>query len=344
VVTIFARSHQTSEGRHFGRISSRGYLPEQIEQWTPSPDELTVPQAFYEPIDEQTYRRFARYKELSFNAYLCYLFPLTFLSFIFMLSDDTNLNLFIWTTVVLTFFLIVTPLSSFYCRHRAMRILLLRPFGDSEMTIPLRQFVLENLGWLGYVFTLSDGGYRQDAVLSATRFYNWFWYVIIYLILNPLFRNSFRVAIVRSERGFAKLHRFLACSFYPSLISFLSGGQAFNIVSANKWWKTCILTLMYSCDLIIVDLSVTKSGTNWELRQIISRKFVSKCIFVASETYEFEVSQMLKTHFNFAERPRVNYYKSDGEVIPSEAEAFQDQLNKLTKATFVAWADIAGST
>jgi hypothetical protein len=102
-------------------------------------------------------------------------------------------------------------------------------------------------------------------------------------MLAPLFRNSPRIAGVKNERTFQRLRRALMRQMRPSLRSFLSGGEAFNIRSADEWWQDCIAMLMHSCEIVVVDLSMVKEGTAWELNELHQRALLTRCIFVAGE-------------------------------------------------------------
>jgi hypothetical protein len=157
----------------------------------------------------------------------------------------------------------------------------------------------------------------------------------VLLFLTPIFRNSTRIATIKSERKFRNLQKFLLRRLRPSWVSFLSDGQAFNIRSTDLWWKPCVLTLLQSSDIIVVDLSKVKSGTAWELHQIKSRGLIAKCLFVVADVHQSDLKSILDEHF--AEMPLdVHVYKESG--ILNDPPVF---LAKLASAVDSALTDRA---
>ena len=92
--------------------------------------------------------------------------------------------------------------------------------------------------------------------------------------------------------------------------SFLTGAQAFNIRSTDSWWKLCIQMLLQSCEIIVVDVSKVKQGTDWELNQIRAKSLLSKSIFVVSEDAAEQAGPILERYFDAAEMPPISAFSS----------------------------------
>jgi hypothetical protein len=240
------------------------------------------------------------------------------------LADSAFLkNTFTSAVLLLMFTLVV---SGLLFKPFALRILLLRPFGERRMTASLKRFVRKNLGTLGYVYTLSDRSYRPaNPILIYTLMA---FSEVFVLMLNVALLTSFRIATVRNGGSFRKLETFLARKRYTaSALAFQSGGQAFNVRSTDPWWKICILMLMSSCEVIVVDLSRVKAGTTWELDHLYAAGIESKCLFIVSEDKLPELNVVLKEHFGANSSPSVFTYHANGELL--EPERFRAALEEV---------------
>lgn len=343
-------------------LSRRGVRDEATRSWRPEARELTVPPAFRTGVPISKYLRMVRNGKRLFGAFFYFLIALiVFIPSAFVLErafdvprgftnapwetylqpfGDPATSALLFgldrTAFLFSMLLFAVPLSAALLhRKRALRILLLRPFGEKRMTRPLKNFVTRTLGPFGYVFTLSDRSYRPNIfvtvlVLLPIQGVE----MIAMLIIGPLIRNSLRIASVKSDRTFRSLERFLLRKFRPSYWSFLSGRQAFNIRSTDTWWQLCIDMLMLSCDAIVVDLSKVKAGTAWELRQLHVRNVMDRCIFVISSEHQAELESTLSQHFNNA-RPTVFIFDVKGRI--GEPQRFSDQLVTIMEHAFERW-------
>jgi hypothetical protein len=103
-------------------------------------------------------------------------------SFFLLMVSAAGLVIFFATLII----------SAITLRNRSMRVLLLRPFGDSNMTSALKRVVLQYLGPLGHVYTLSDRNYRPNPLLRLSDVAGQFWRYLTSQFLRP----SLRVASV----------------------------------------------------------------------------------------------------------------------------------------------------
>jgi hypothetical protein len=214
-------------------------------------------------------------------------------------------------------------------RKRALRILLLRPFGEKEMTQALRKFVCENIGRVGYVFTLSDKHFKPSPLLTLLAAIGDIAGLLAMYVLGPLLRNSRRIATVKSERSFVRLEKKLLRQLRPAAMAFFSGEQAFNIRSTDDWWQACIEMFMHSCDFVVVDVSKIKTGTAWELNELHGRSMLKKCVFVALEGNDQAVTDTLATYFDRDTAPPVFVYRENGQMTSDDAGPFSARLTHL---------------
>lgn len=110
---------------------------------------------------------------------------------------------------------------------------------------------------------------------------------------------------------------------------FLSNRQAFAIRSSDAWWQLCVLMLMYSCDAIVIDLSLVKSGTEWELNEIKSRAFLNKCMFVVNENSEHAFEDTISQYFGAIGTRQVFAYRSNGSL--KDGKSFSSQLESILR-------------
>ena len=325
-------------------LERRGHSRGELDSWKPDPSELTAPGAVDFAISPSEYVALSRAKQRYFLFYknvgvwcVALLAFWGLLGFANSVSENSNLGsralvwiAFIWA-LGLFFFVGVR------FRNRALRILLLRPFGEKEMTAALSAFVTENVGKIGYVLTLSDQHYKPNLLLRLiAELPGQFFAFFVMYALGPLMRNSMRIATVKNERTFRKLQNKLMRQARPSFFSFLSGDQAFNIRSTDPWWQFCIQMLMHSCEIIVVDLSKVKAGTRWELTELHRRSLHDKCAFVAGQGNEANLGEVFAEHFNKVS-PKVFLYGNDGQVVPEQAEQFAAVLARLTTAGLESW-------
>jgi hypothetical protein len=322
-------------------LERRGHSRAELEHWTPDASDLAVPSAVDFPISPNKYVALLRSRSRYLWFYrtvviwcISFFVGLWSLAFVIPRSNAKTLFAYIAAAGAAALFLAV----GVRFRDRALRILLLRPFGEEKMTATLRDFVCENLGRIGYVFTLSDRHYKPSLLLrlGAELPAEFGAFFVIY-VLGPLLRNSKRIASVKSERTFRKLQRKLLRQARPSFWSFLSGEQAFNIRSTDVWWQLCIQMLMHSCEIIVIDLSKVKAGTEWELKELHARSLLEKCIFVVAEANSDSAAGTLIPFFGQHAQPPVFVYRQNGEVLAKDAQRFADRLTRLMTAGLASW-------
>jgi hypothetical protein len=321
-------------------LERRGYSRAELEHWTPDASDLAVPSAVDFPISPNKYVALSRSRSRYLWFYRTVLIwcvslfiGLWSLAFVIPRSNAKTLFAYIAAAGAAVLFLAV----GVRFRDRALRILLLRPFGEEKMTATLRDFVCENLGKIGYVFTLSDRHYKPSLLLWLGALPAEFVAFFVIYVLGPLLRTSKRIASVKSERTFRKLQRKLLRQARPSFWSFLSGEQAFNIRSTDVWWQLCIQMLMHSCEIIVIDLSKVKAGTEWELKELHARSLLEKCVFVVAEANSDSAEGTLIPFFGQHSQPPVFVYRQNGEVLAKDAQRFADRLTRLMKAGLASW-------
>jgi hypothetical protein len=351
--TAVAKNHIRHE------LNARGYPDLDIAQWLPPPEQVTVPNYYRSWPDAGRYFQLIALKRLTIRAYRWTLVASMILLVGAWIADnhfglpanDLDLSiaaetpyfgstaraaLFWWAQHLglyglMTMYLCVI-LIGIALNRLSMRILLLRPFGEKRMTKPLRRFVVRSLGGMGNIFTLSDRGYRPSFVLSVLLLIPLQGLeLLLMLVVSPLLRNSQRIASVKKERSYRRLHKRLLLRYRLSTVGLLSGGQAINIRSTDSWWKTCILCLMHSSQIIVVDLSTVKSGTDWELRQLAARRLLPKCLFVIGAMYQESVESVLSNYFAPGDRPTVYAYDAKGNL--ANGGPLNLQLERMVKAT-----------
>ena len=240
---------------------------------------------------------------------------------------------------VMTLFLYVplgllTWMGALLFRNRALRILLLRPFDENELTPALKRLVLKNFGPNGFVFTLSDRHYKPSVLARITEFLQNGPAMIVYLaviyVFGPFLHNSKRLRSVSSNFGYRALTGDLRQNVKLNYWSLLSGDAAFNIRSADAWWQTCIHLLMNSSEIVVVDLSKVKPGMVWELERLQALGMLAKCIFMVSEANANQVAETLARHFPSGQPPIVHVYSSKGRI--ADRQRFDAQLHLMMKA------------
>lgn len=291
-------------------LERRGISPDRILYWTPTSDDLTISSTLPTGLTWVHYCKIAARKRHFFKAYRVILPGLMIMFLLIGIQAEQNDDFKEIGGFIVAIYFIILIGCGFLFKTLALRILLLRPFGEKAMTKSLKSFVPRNIGGLGYTYTLSDRNYRPNVFLSIMTIVSG----LSVLLLCPFFLNSLQVARVSKAKSFGKLQRFLTKFTHPSILSFQNGGQAFNIRSSDAWWKLCVLTLMHSCDVIIVDLTIVKQGTDWEICQIQTRHLLSKCLFVVREEQVSEANVTLARYFREVGQLSLHSFGSNGEL------------------------------
>jgi hypothetical protein len=326
-------------------LRRRGYSEQALEAWAPAPADVTVPFPIERPVPAERNERLIRYRTRYFQFFrgfvLCWVTLIVGLVAAGAISDGwLSLRAIDVKSLLATITippLVIATLAAVLFRNRAVRVLLLRPFGEKRMTSALKRFVRKNVGRAGNVFTLSDRNYKPNIFISLL------WRLplegvdtLILIFTGPFFGSSKRIASIKRERKFRKLERHLLRKHSPSFWSFMGGNQAFNIRTSDPWWQMCIHMLMHSCEIIVIDLSKVKEGTAWELNQLHAKGILDKCVFVVGEQNVDDVEPVLQRYFPGDTRPRVFVYGDKGTL--ADKHAYDARLNGIMAAELAAWA------
>jgi hypothetical protein len=216
---------------------------------------------------------------------------------------------------------VLACIAGFVVRRGMVRLLLLRPFGEAQMTAALKRVVRDRLAPLGYVYTLSDRNYRPSTTMSLMAFFGQ-----VRHVLAPILRPSLRLATVSDESSFRDLLVALSPGFEISAKSAYAGGQAFNIRSTDNWWKRCIDVMIHSTEIIVMDVSRVSTGSTWEIVQMRRRALLDKCVFIVQEQYQQDGAQLLRELLPGGSMPRIHAFRSTGEFL--DLQAFQAAIDE----------------
>jgi hypothetical protein len=134
----------------------RNHSPADIDAWIPAAKDLTVPRSFSSLLSEKNYRLVVRYEPVLFLICFRVLLPLYYITLLMgaleaikesawqsqiaFLKSQWFAHLIYWTHAtninLFVALLVLSVSASNLFRRRALRILLLRPFGDKTMTRP----------------------------------------------------------------------------------------------------------------------------------------------------------------------------------------------------------------
>lgn len=299
-------------------LNRRGLSRFQTSDWLPPLSRSTVPPAVKRSISPARYRAIARRKGMIFYLFRLLAVPgLLFPPLFFALIP-----------IILAGVLIG--------RDRSIRILLLRPFGQKQMTRSLKRVVVRYLGRIGYVYTLSDRNYRRSFFVDFLMTIG-----VLGYLFAPLTRTSIRIATVNTENGFIGLADYLTRKSKPSFWSLISGGQAFNIRTKHAWWKRCVHLLINSSDIIVMDVSRLGPGATWEIEQLIARKLLSKCLFIVQQDHGLEAGADGAVLAIQTEQP-VFVYSGQGKFV--DEEAFKQRLDARFDEALARWGRLRASS
>ena len=218
-----------------------------------------------------------------------------------------------WTLLVI----LVLTLPPLFTRGQRARILLLRPFGPAPMSRALKRVVRRHLGTLGAVFTLSDRNYQPSMTLDALKLIG-----VLRHVFAPLVRPSIRIAAVWNDASYRQLARVVGRNLWLDVQSAYAGGQAFNIASANGWWKNCIDLLLHSTDFVIMDISRVQQGSAWEIVRLVRREALDRTIFIAHENYSDHAMEAIEKYLPEGAKPELLLFRESGDFVnPAAFEA-----------------------
>jgi hypothetical protein len=207
---------------------------------------------------------------------------------------------------------------------RSYRILLLRPFQSRKVSRSLKRFVRKNVSFNGHTFTLADKYVKESRFAYVIS-----WIprglediVFIPLFFIPAIRQLRRWVNVRGPRSYRFLKKRLARRFTLNMFWLKSINKILKVRTADTWWKQCVDLLMYSCHLIVVDLSWVKQGTEWELAKIDRRDLERKTVFIAKEDAAEYAREVIAKFWPGTEAPPPLYvYLNSGKLLERESYA-----------------------
>jgi hypothetical protein len=339
---IRVKAHRLSEDRLLGayhlpdhnekakqifreELAARGYDDKRIADWRRPVSQITVPPAVNRSIDRLHYFKIVRTRRRLFQVFRFGVI-LFWASIVFLIFGIIGV-----TFLLLVLLLLLVCLAAILGRNRAVRILLLRPFGARELTKPLKLVVRQDLGPLGPVFTLSDRTYKPNPLLTMAALITW----IARVVIAPLLRQTISFARVSTEMGFSVVAVTLFNRWWLSLNSFLTGGQAFTIRSTDPWWQNVIDLLMHSSDIIIMDVSRVSEGSTWEIHRLEADILVRKCIFIVQELHQQEGADSIGHLFPADSQPDIFVYDDEG--IFKDHAKFLAVLEAAVARTVAAW-------
>ncbi|HXO69467.1 MAG TPA: hypothetical protein VN838_10935 [Bradyrhizobium sp.] len=315
-------------------LEERGLTAVEVANWLPEANTITSTSYAGMPDSVDAYRTLVSRRKALFRIFRGLAFPLIILLPVVVLqrfyereSADAPVEISILASIASIIFFVMFCLSivaSISGRRRSLRILLLRPFGDKGMTAALRRLVVNSLGPLAVTYTLSDRNYRPSIWLTVLeRLAD-----IARLALGALFKPSRRIARVRNERTFLNLARAVPRVIRPGYRAFLTGDQAFNIKATEGMWKLVVDMLIHSVDIIIMDVSRVGKGSAWEISQLRTRQFLSRCIFVVQAGYESDGLAMLREHISDLDAVQLLVYDPKGNLRTNSAAArFDNEIS-----------------
>lgn len=169
------------------------------------------------------------------------------------------------------------------------RMLILRPFGDASLASGLRKLVKRKLGKRGYCLTLVDEAYLMNR--STREFLGAFPATAILALIQPRLAPGHPV---RSERQLDAMRRRLNKRTGFSLPALWAQDNPIQIVSSDAMWQEVVAEFFHACDLVLMDLSVVKQGSEWEIGQLAQRAMLASTIFVCSRDATAEAIVKMK--------------------------------------------------
>lgn len=293
------------------RLQELGSAKDLSNEYLPPKDRMTLRSPIAGIADIAMYRQRCKTREAFFGVF----------RWLFLLVVVPVINLLL---------IIFLPSLPFLAgRRRAARVLLLRPFGEAQMTRALKRVVVTKLGRIGNVFTLSDQNYKPNYVADgAIRLLG-----IAAFPAYPFFRLSHRLASVRDERTFNTFALALEKPWRLSYKTFLNGGQALNIRTTDRWWKRCIDLLMNSSDVIVMDVSKVSTGSAWEIAEIARRGLIPITIFIVQERYKEQGERILRSLIADSDAFQLHVYGDDGKF--ADVTAFDASLSSTLETALV---------
>lgn len=149
--------------------------------------------------------------------------------------------------------------------------LLLRPFSKKWNRGIVKRLMRRNVAPYGHIYTLSDSKIKIP------------WYIQIPIILGQLSLFLFRFRTIYRPEQLEKLELAIRRRWLRNLNWSLSYMKIFPVTCMDFSWKACVSRLLSDMDVIIIDLSETKTGVIWELDRCKELGVLDKVLFVKRE-------------------------------------------------------------
>jgi tetratricopeptide (TPR) repeat protein len=196
------------------------------------------------------------------------------------------------------------------------RLLLLRPFGATSVSLALKLFVRTNLTYFGHIFTLADKDLKESLFLLRLLSVTPISIESLFLLPYYPFIKRLRPRIfVKNASDYCALRdrlwsRWILNTFWRG--SYLDKIRAIH--TSDAWWRRCIDLLASTCEAIVVDLTIVKAGTRWELSKIFVEGLLPKTIFVVHNTCLPQAQEILADYSKNTAAIPVFVYNSVGRL------------------------------
>jgi hypothetical protein len=208
------------------------------------------------------------------------------------------------------------------------RILLLRPFNTQDVSKALKRFIRRNVTFSGHVFTLADRHMKESLFLHIMSFVPLSPEGFLMLFLYPWSKRSRRRIYVKRAADFRALQARLGGRRRLNIFWANSWADKIRKVrTVNRWWQRCIDLLATHCEVIIIDLTVVRSGTRWELSTLRDRGLEPKAVFIVQRGQLEPARAVLAEYWPDAILPRIYAYDEEGRA--EKFDAFADDFANI---------------
>lgn len=204
---------------------------------------------------------------------------------------------------------------------RPVRMLLLRPFQSRKVSGALKRFVRKNMAFHGHTFLLSDRYVKESKWIYIMSFVprSPVDIAIILVFFIPYFRQLKPWLNVTNVRRYRFLQTRLQRRFTLNSFWIQSFRKLNRIKCSDTWWRQTVDLLMYNTQVIVVDLSWVKSGTEWELGKIHARQLENKTLFVVAADKAEYAQEVIRHFWPDRSPPPLHQYDAAGRVANPDA-------------------------
>ena len=187
-------------------------------------------------------------------------------------------------------------------------VVLLRPFGETEISHSIRQLVRARLSFIGFVLTLGDNALkppkRRDQVLRLTS-----------NLGNGMLRWMAPMSLrVGSRQELRQVGNIVQRPYRLTWLWLLSRARLLIVPVEDHLWKEAVSKLLQQADVIAVDLSEVGTGTIWELEELKRSGWHRKTLFLVAQG-RVENGRTLVEAFFPECSSRLFAYRSNGSVV-----------------------------